>query len=1821
VLPFHPTYAVKTIAWAYDGALIADPLGTVYRTGTPRYQVWFNDQTAVSRQSGVTAGVDADWEFPNSNNSPTWKEETPHELYRLDTIKVVSMAASSYQLVRQYNLSYAALAASLQTDDYTGQQVLTLTNVERLDANGQILYVPNAASERPFLTTFTYHTDRGVGTNNTRPNGFNRLAMIDNGQGGTLTFTYEHAFAQGSTDSRYAPPTTDWSLYRNIYRVTQALAQDLTGTGKSALTTYSYDKPAVNHYNYAATVIYARYPTSGNGDSRTYLARQENREFRGHQQVIARHYDGATTAALLNETRHWFYQGDAGCLPTIVSTMVSETDACFVQMVANESWKGQEFQTEVWQAGGTTNPLQRTTRTFSRIALPFWGDASTAGASNNYKRVGLWRAFNPEIQTMVATYAGGSTAVTKTTKSFYTTDCTTDTSATVTASYGNPHCIQELAGATLVRKTLRWYGARNDSAGYSVDRMWQESTYDGNGYLLALTNQFYDGTSAADAAPTVGELRRVTRYANIPANSTSTVGYTLLGSDSTFLYDGYGNRTTDTTYTGASTRLYNGTTTTWGAPTGTARSSTTGYDGVFHAFPTSFSNALGQSEQAGYNYVQGTLTSVTDANNSTTSATYDGFGRMTTLTKPGDGGASPTVQAYYGDTERPFRYQVAQREQAGTGNLRYSQSFYDGLGRAIQTKQEGPGAWQNIVADTRYDGLNRAAQQAQPRYSTETSTSFWQYTAPDTNLFNPTSTSYDALSRPLDVTAPDGTTTQTRYAIGTQGMATTVDDANGHRTVYESDALGRLRWVYAYQGNNGSEGGYTSPAVTTYTYSPLDLLTSVSDAKGNVTSMGYDTLGRKTSMLDPDMGAWSYAYNPTGTLAAQTDAKGQTISFAYDALDRLTSKTYPDSTQALYRYDEAGVPNGTGRRTSISNAGDSTVWQYDARGRVTTTTHYSLWLVNPRSFQQTYDSADRVQTLTYPSGEVLTTGYDAAGRPATLASNWFGYLVSGATYTALDQPDAWAFGNGLTQDWNYSSPLQRLSTLQVSSLFTRNYGYDPVGNVQTITDPQWPQTQHFTYDHRDRLTRAWTTATLAVAPTMPAVAQAPQAPRAALTADLTADLSDMAEARGAPAQPPSGSGKALLAPLAQGGTRIKDITFEGGLLDATTGVDSISGAVNLETIAPLKDTQSATIPNNATGYLAENFTGTNDLYVSLYVNAASFPASARLVQLRNGTTTVGTLTLNTNGTLTLKNAVSAATIGSSAALSANTLYRIGIRQSSGSGTGVLEAYLASGDAAFGAPFATNSAETITGQASEMRIGATNSNAVNVTVDDIRLDSAAMPGPSGSSSPTATPTHTPLPPTATPTNTPVGPTATPTATPAPVAPPAYDETYAYDTIGNLTSKPGVGVYGYGLNGNGTGAGPHQVRTIGGNPYSYDLNGNLLSGGGRTFTWTPDNLPATVTSGGVTESYSYDADGERVRRAASDGTTIYVEGRWDERTDGWWHSRYLFNGQVIGEHDNWTGGTVTYLHGDHLGSVSLATNSSGAAVSKQDFDPWGKVRGTSAIGQTSLNYTGQRLDGTGLLYYHARYYDPVLVRFVSADTIVPGAGALTVAPSDATAAAAWATGGGGARNPQELNRYSYVNNNPLRYTDPTGHCVEIVSCTLEGAAAGTVVAPGVGTAVGAVVGFVIGAVIVVGVGAGIAYVASEVVNSGTEGEGEAPESQNNAGDYHLPGDVPDGHVVVRGGIVDLPEPGTEFSGSHGPTTEDAAAGVPHGTVRSTTAGNIRAGGGNVEVAPEPAYEGGPTNYRHVNVKEGPKGGGFSEPYQNPVPKNDRIPGRPR
>jgi RHS repeat-associated protein len=108
-------------------------------------------------------------------------------------------------------------------------------------------------------------------------------------------------------------------------------------------------------------------------------------------------------------------------------------------------------------------------------------------------------------------------------------------------------------------------------------------------------------------------------------------------------------------------------------------------------------------------------------------------------------------------------------------------------------------------------------------------------------------------------------------------------------------------------------------------------------------------------------------------------------------------------------------------------------------------------------------------------------------------------------------------------------------------------------------------------------------------------------------------------------------------------------------------------------------------------------------------------------------------------------------------------------------------------------------------------------------------------------------------------------------------------------------------------------------------------------------------------------------------------------------------------------------VYYLHGDHLGSTSLTTDQNQNIVSEVRYLPYGQERWTNGATPTDFTFTGQRAEaGFGLMDYNARYYNPRLGQFVSPDTVVPE-----------------------EENPQHWNRYSYVSNNPLKYTDPNGH----------------------------------------------------------------------------------------------------------------------------------------------------------------------------------------
>jgi RHS repeat-associated protein len=210
----------------------------------------------------------------------------------------------------------------------------------------------------------------------------------------------------------------------------------------------------------------------------------------------------------------------------------------------------------------------------------------------------------------------------------------------------------------------------------------------------------------------------------------------------------------------------------------------------------------------------------------------------------------------------------------------------------------------------------------------------------------------------------------------------------------------------------------------------------------------------------------------------------------------------------------------------------------------------------------------------------------------------------------------------------------------------------------------------------------------------------------------------------------------------------------------------------------------------------------------------------------------------------------------------------------------------------------------------------------------------------------------------------------------------------------------------------GGGPHAVKVAGSFIYGYDANGNMTSGGGRTIGYDFENRPTSITSGGTTTTMVYDGDGGRVKKTAGTATTVYI-GKLYVCDNGSCTKMIFAGSQRVAQKE--VGGATSYYHADHLGSTSVITDGSGVNVEDLAYYPYGDTFLDVGSKNVKFKYTGQEKDdSTGLYFYQARYYDAFLGRFIQADTIVPD-------PLD----------------PQALNRYSYVLNNPILYTDPSGH----------------------------------------------------------------------------------------------------------------------------------------------------------------------------------------
>jgi RHS repeat-associated protein len=201
------------------------------------------------------------------------------------------------------------------------------------------------------------------------------------------------------------------------------------------------------------------------------------------------------------------------------------------------------------------------------------------------------------------------------------------------------------------------------------------------------------------------------------------------------------------------------------------------------------------------------------------------------------------------------------------------------------------------------------------------------------------------------------------------------------------------------------------------------------------------------------------------------------------------------------------------------------------------------------------------------------------------------------------------------------------------------------------------------------------------------------------------------------------------------------------------------------------------------------------------------------------------------------------------------------------------------------------------------------------------------------------------------------------------------------------------------------------------YQYDANGNMISGEGKHYEYNDANQLVRVRQnnaiGPVIAEYFYDYNGQRIKKFENGITTYYIGKHYETEMAGGNKantSYYFANGERVARKD--PAGKMFYFHSDHLGSSSTVTDATGTLVARTKYYPFGELR---EGGNEKYLYTGKEQDKqTDWYYYEARYYNPQLKHFTQVDTVFPN-----------------------YYDPQSLNRYEYVKNNPIKLIDPTGN----------------------------------------------------------------------------------------------------------------------------------------------------------------------------------------
>lgn len=513
-------------------------------------------------------------------------------------------------------------------------------------------------------------------------------------------------------------------------------------------------------------------------------------------------------------------------------------------------------------------------------------------------------------------------------------------------------------------------------------------------------------------------------------------------------------------------------------------------------------------------YGSGLVVTSTDINNQTTTNIYAGpdgtVDPLNRLRKVLNSDGGWTTFEYSDTPGNIYVHTQTLWQSIPTQRTLDSYEYFDNYRRTIRTFTfDGSAPERNwTVTDTKYDALGRKVRVSNP-----------YFTASPGGPVEPgrpgTVTEYDGLGRVRTVTTADSARVVTAY-YGVRVMAT--DQAHRSRRT-DFDGIGRLVKVVEYdrvlQNFNVIEEPASGDYVTTYQYDAQDNLTKVVQAN-QTREFTYDAFKRLIAATNPENGTCLFEYDNNSNLRSRTDARSVKSSYTYDSLNRVLQRTYSvvgnpasyiPSPQVDFFYDGKGMPSGVsdpqfarGQISAIKTSVAETIsTEFDGMGRVTS----QMQVVDPSSTTDraiystsySYNLGGSLTSETYPSGKVVATEYDAAGRVAGIRrQDSENYYVGGGTdgirYTSFGAIQAIKLGNGL---WEHRDFNVRQQTTQIalgtspsnSSVLNLDYKYGLLvsgsldqtlnnGNPQsqTISALGSSFTQIYEYDPLNRLHKA-----------------------------------------------------------------------------------------------------------------------------------------------------------------------------------------------------------------------------------------------------------------------------------------------------------------------------------------------------------------------------------------------------------------------------------------------------------------------------------------------------------------------------------------------------------------------------------------------------------------------------------------------------------------------------------------------------------------------------------------------------------------------------